>query len=337
MDDDFMSSQLSQGRSDEYLGDYDTDIIDSDDEMDFFEGWLLDEWNTDDVLHWLDAQGLRDFKQGFKDKKIDGMCLKEGLSEEELNSCHVQTVGESKAKMPRLQRSVLKKLLSPQQKDDLLRRRKQVHRKTVAMFPGNNIPVFRGNANAQKHFQELTVSCQEHVNPDIGYDEEELRRHIRAILDERRRMVREGYNYEDNEDPSSTDQDEECSKRSQSPILIAEGKKERSESEENNSGSETELPEGAQKIPLTTAETIILAYFKKGYTKEVKKDLHLLPLGRDLKVKNLTSKDKTELMMVLSKELLLKKLVTLKDDADFYCLHRDSVIVMEKKSQDNSS
>jgi hypothetical protein len=46
------------------------------------------------------------------------------------------------------------------------------------------------------------------------------------------------------QDPSSTDQDEECSKRSQSPILIAEGKKERSESEENNSdsGSETELP-----------------------------------------------------------------------------------------------
>jgi hypothetical protein len=40
--DDFMSSQLSQGRSDEYLGNYDTDIIDSDDEMDFFEGWLLD-------------------------------------------------------------------------------------------------------------------------------------------------------------------------------------------------------------------------------------------------------------------------------------------------------
>jgi hypothetical protein len=28
---------------------------------------------------------------------------------------------------------------------------------------------------------------------------EELRRHIRAILDERRRMVWEGYNYEDNE------------------------------------------------------------------------------------------------------------------------------------------
>ena len=94
---------------------------------------------------------------------------------------------------------------------------------------------------------------------------------------------------------------------------------------------------GAQKIPLTTAETIILAYFKKGYTKEVKKDLHLLPLGRDLKVKNLKSKDKTELMMVLSKELLLKKRVTLKDNADFYCLHRDSVIVKEKKSQNNSS
>lgn len=46
-----------------------------------------------------------------------------------------------------------------------------MHRKTVAMFPGNNIPVFRGNANAKNRFQELTVSCQEHVNPDIGYDE----------------------------------------------------------------------------------------------------------------------------------------------------------------------
>ena len=77
-------------------------------------------------------------------------------------------------------------------------------------------------------------------------------------------------------------------------------------------------------MPLSTAETIILTYFKKGYTKEVKKDLHLLPLSRETKLKQVKAKDK-ELIVLLAKELLCRKKVTLKPEADFYCLHRDSV------------
>lgn len=78
-------------------------------------------------------------------------------------------------------------------------------------------------------------------------------------------------------------------------------------------------------MPLSTAETIILTYFKKGYTKAVKKDLHLLPLSREMKLKQVKAKDKNELMMLLAKELLCRKKVNLKPEADFYCLHHDSV------------
>lgn len=50
-------------------------------------------------------------------------------------------------------------------------RRKQVHRKTIAMFPGNNIPIFRGNPSAKKRLEDLSNKCQDQLNPDIGYDE----------------------------------------------------------------------------------------------------------------------------------------------------------------------
>lgn len=46
-----------------------------------------------------------------------------------------------------------------------------MHRKTVAMFPGNSIPVFRGNPSAKRCLEELSSNCQVHLNPDVGYDE----------------------------------------------------------------------------------------------------------------------------------------------------------------------
>ena len=47
---------------------------------------------------------------------------------------------------------------------------------------------------------------------------------------------------------------------------------------------------------------------------------------REMKIKHFKGKDKSELIMILAKEQLLKKRVVLKD-ADFYCLHRDSISV----------
>ena len=89
----------------------------------------------------------------------------------------------------------------------------------------------------------------------------------------------------------------------------------------------TYFADGATTVPLTTAETVLLAYFKKGYTKEIKKEEHLNPLCREMKIKHFKGKDKSELIMTLAKELLLRKRVVLKDDADFYYLHKDSISV----------
>ena len=85
------------------------------------------------------------------------------------------------------------------------------------------------------------------------------------------------------------------------------------------------LAGGATNVPLSTAETILLVYFKKGYTKEIKRDKHLLPLCRDLKMKHFKSKDKYNLIIAVAKQLLLNKTVVLQPDAEFYCLYRDSI------------
>ena len=49
--------------------------------------------------------------------------------------------------------------------------RGQVHCKTVKMFPGNKIPIIRGNAVAKRQFEDLVQSCKDLLKPDIGYDE----------------------------------------------------------------------------------------------------------------------------------------------------------------------
>ena len=53
----------------------------------------------------------------------------------------------------------------------LICRRRNVHKKTVSMFPGNNIPIIRGNMSAKRKLEELVSDCRDLINPDIGYDE----------------------------------------------------------------------------------------------------------------------------------------------------------------------
>ena len=61
---------------------------------------------------------------------------------------------------------------------------------------------------------------------------------------------------------------------------------------------------GATNVPLSTAETTLLAYFPKKGTLEIKREKHLLPLCHDLKLKNFKSKDKTNLIIAVAKQLL---------------------------------
>ena len=39
------------------------------------------------------------------------------------------------------------------------------------MFPGNKIPVIRGNEVAKRQFEELIKSCKDLLKADIGYNE----------------------------------------------------------------------------------------------------------------------------------------------------------------------
>lgn len=57
-----------------------------------------------------------------------------------------------------------------------------------------------------------------------------------------------------------------------------------------------------------------------------RKNILILCAG-GMKVKHFKGKDKRELTMILAKELLLTEHVVLKDDADFYCLQKDSISV----------
>ncbi|XP_020896399.1 uncharacterized protein LOC110235292 isoform X2 [Exaiptasia diaphana] len=308
------------------------------------------EWDTGDVVQWLHSKGIEEqIKKGFKDQKIDGLCLMEGLTDAELHSCNVITVGEKRGikrqiaalvgnvrsvKVPKM--AVKPKALNVEEKQDLLMRRRKVHRKIVDAFPGNQIPIFRGNASAMRRFEDAIGACKHLLNDAIGYDEEELRRHAKAILDERRRMVKHGYDYED-QGTSSTDNDVEVQENvSSKPISVKDSSEDKDDSEDDSSEDQSEdenkslptsLPGGVDNVPLSTAETILLSYFKKAYTKEIKKDVHLVPLCHKLKIKNAKAKDKNDLIIVLAKELLTQQIVILKKDANFFFLHKDSICV----------
>ena len=65
---------------------------------------------------------------------------------------------------------------------------------TRCMWPGNDIPIFRGNATNLKKLDDLVddlaSTCE---TPYFG--KAAIRRHVLDSLAERRRMVKKGYDY----------------------------------------------------------------------------------------------------------------------------------------------
>lgn len=78
-----------------------------------------------------------------------------------------------------------------------MRRRRTVQEKAVQKWPGNNIPVFRKNATALKELQdlvdELASSC---TYAPAGFNKQGIRQHILDTLNERRRRIHNGHDYE---------------------------------------------------------------------------------------------------------------------------------------------
>ena len=73
-------------------------------------------------------------------------------------------------------------------------RRKKVAKATRERWPGNNIPIFRGNLENMKALNELVDELKGSCSTKY-FDEKAIRNHAIDTLAERRRRVRSGYDY----------------------------------------------------------------------------------------------------------------------------------------------
>ena len=78
-----------------------------------------------------------------------------------------------------------------------INRRRSVQERAVQKWPGNAIPIFRKNITALKELNglvdELAKTC---TYAPAGFDKSGIRQHILDTLNERRRRIHNGHDYE---------------------------------------------------------------------------------------------------------------------------------------------
>ena len=70
-------------------------------------------------------------------------------------------------------------------------RRKAVRAAAIQMWPGNDIPTFKNNQEAEQKL-DLEKEC---TFAPLNFGMEGIRQHILDVLNERRRHVRNGFDY----------------------------------------------------------------------------------------------------------------------------------------------
>ena len=76
-------------------------------------------------------------------------------------------------------------------------RRRNVQERAVRRWPGNAIPIFRKNVKALKELNELVDELAETCTyVPAGFDKRGIRQHILDTLNERRRRIHKGHDYE---------------------------------------------------------------------------------------------------------------------------------------------
>lgn len=94
--------------------------------------------------------------------------------------------------------------LDPATKSISLTVRTRICKATENEFPGNSIPTFRSNPEARKRLDKLVKQLANSCSiEEVNFGEEGIRSHIMSVLNERRRMVTLGYNYEEDKRKSS--------------------------------------------------------------------------------------------------------------------------------------
>ena len=78
-----------------------------------------------------------------------------------------------------------------------LHRRKEVAAAAREKWPGNTIPCFKSGSTEEEDLEELVVKLtKKHSIPKLGFEADAIRQHIRATLNERRRAIKKGKDYE---------------------------------------------------------------------------------------------------------------------------------------------
>ena len=73
-------------------------------------------------------------------------------------------------------------------------KRKNITPAAVDEWPGNNVPTFKNNSQASSKLDRLVQRLLPESLPE--FNESTIRKHILDSLNERRRNIKKGYNYE---------------------------------------------------------------------------------------------------------------------------------------------
>ena len=74
-------------------------------------------------------------------------------------------------------------------------RKKAVRAAAIKKWPGNNIPIFTKNKQETEQLDVLVDELDDCIFETVGFDKPAIRQHIIDIMNERRRSVRNGYDY----------------------------------------------------------------------------------------------------------------------------------------------
>lgn len=74
-------------------------------------------------------------------------------------------------------------------------RKKAVRAAAIKKWPGNDIPIFRKNKKTTDELDALVDELDDCIFEPVGFDKTAIRQHIIDIMNERRRSVRNGYDY----------------------------------------------------------------------------------------------------------------------------------------------
>ncbi|XP_065892403.1 putative autophagy-related protein 11 [Dysidea avara] len=237
----------------------------------------IQEWTVDETKQWAELHFGEDTALQFEANRVDGETLKmlgEEGSMEQFKACGLSTVMEqlkvkrllkpaaaADANVPVAQYSPMARTgykLTKRELNDIPAKHKMVYlmmRNKVAkearrVWPGNDIPLFRGNKENQAKLNALVEELEECCTTEF-FTKDCIKQHIICTLSERRRHIKLGYDYvkspktEVAVKPKGVANDQQCEKaKKQGEKAKKEGEKAKKEGEKAKKEGEKAKKEG---------------------------------------------------------------------------------------------